>query len=86
MGYVDRRSCLAVLAFGLLPLGLNSCSHFFDKFRSAPPSVEFGEVSHRDVEMARLFSGSKDLQTRSLHEPPSGSWRTALRQKQLPRF
>ena len=84
MGYVDRRSCLAVLAFGC-SLSASIPATTFSTSLPAPPSVEFGEL-YRDVEMAGLFSDQKTFADAIPHEPPFQIVADYERQKQLPRF
>jgi alpha,alpha-trehalase len=84
MGYVDRRSCLAVLAFGF-SLSASIPAATFSTSLPAPPSVEFGEL-YRDVEMAGLFSDQKTFADAIPHEPPFQIVADYERQKQLPNF
>ena len=68
MRYVDRRSCLAVLAFAFVSFSVRAGA--FSTDLPLPPSVEFGEL-YRDVQMAGLFSDQKTFADAIPDEPPS---------------
>jgi alpha,alpha-trehalase len=82
--YVDRRSCLAVLAF-VFSLLVPVPGPVFSTSLPDPPSVEFGEL-YRDVEMAGLFADQKTFADAIPKEPPSKIMADYEKQKQLPGF
>lgn len=83
MRYVDRRSCLAVLAFAFVSFSVPAAA--FSTDLPLPPSVEFGEL-YRDVQMAGLFPDQKTFADAIPDEPPSQIMADYEKQKQLPGF